>query len=99
MPLIEITPLPIFTVPSALVPSTEIVPEEDLRSKVKSSILFVKSKSMAPELVLNEESPVTVTSVPLWLPELDRKSRVPSVSVSVIPPEEDSAVMEPFIDV
>ena len=62
-------------------------------------MLFVKSKLMVPELVLNEEAPVMVTLVPLRLPELALRSRVPSESENVILPEDDSAVMEPFMDV
>ncbi len=46
-----IVPLPVVTLPFALVCPAVIKPEEDSRLNVKSLMVLVKSKSIAPELV------------------------------------------------
>ena len=91
----EIGPPPDRTVPYAQLSPTEIVPDEDSRLKAKSSISLVKSKLMAPEVVLKEDAPVMLTSVPVRPPESDFRSRIPSAPEIVILPEDDSAVMDP----
>ena len=87
-------PVPVDTFPSALVSPAEMFPELDLRSKVKSLISLVKSKSIDPERVWNDESSVIVFSVPRKSPELERSSNVPAeFKVSILPEDELNSLM------
>jgi len=69
--LIKSLPLPVTTRPFAFVDPTLIFPEDEVKSKVKSSKLLIKSKSIFPELVRNEESLVILISLPVCFPEVD----------------------------
>ena len=74
-----------------------IDPDDDFRSKVNSSVPLLKFISIEPELVLNEESAVTVMFSPFRLPELDSRLRNPVVSDTLIFPDDESPAMEPAI--
>jgi len=64
-------PLPVTTLPFAVVKPTFILPEEECRSKIKSSISLIKSILIFSEVVRNEESLVIRIFLPACFPELD----------------------------